>query len=81
MKKRNLLEECVRASLEQYVDDLGDADPSGMYEMVISCVERATLAFALERADHNQSRAADFLGITRNTLRKKLLAYKLLPTD
>jgi len=78
MKKNNLLEECVRASLEQYVDDLGDADPSGMYEMVITCVERATLAFAMKHAENNQSRAAEILGITRNTLRKKLLAYKLI---
>ena len=78
MKKKNLLEECVRASLEQYIDDLGDADPSGMYEMVMTCVERATLAFALEHADNNQSRAAESLGITRNTLRKKLLTYKLI---
>ncbi len=78
MKKKNLLEDCVRTSLEQYLKDLGDADPSGMYEMVISCVERPLLEFALEHADNNQSRAAEFLGITRNTLRKKLLAHKLL---
>ncbi len=78
MKKKNLLEDSVRTSLEQYLQDLGDASPSGMYDMVITCVERPLLEFALEHADQNQSRAAEFLGITRNTLRKKLLAYKLL---
>jgi DNA-binding protein Fis len=78
MKKKNLLEDSVRTSLEQYLQDLGDANPSGMYDMVITCVERPLLEFALEHADQNQSRAAEFLGITRNTLRKKLLAYKLL---
>ena len=78
MKKKNLLEDCVRTSLEQYLKDLGGADPSGIYEMVITCVERPLLEFALEHADNNQSRAAEFLGITRNTLRKKLLAHKLL---
>lgn len=68
----------MRASLEQYINDLGDDEPTGMYDMVITCVERSMLAFALEHAENNQSRAADYLGITRNTLRKKLLTYKLL---
>ncbi len=78
MKKKNLLEECVHSSLEQYLKDLGDADPANMYDMVMTCVERPLLEVALARAENNQSRAADYLGITRNTLRKKLIAHKLL---
>ena len=46
--------------------------------MVIQCVEKPLLEVAMSRAAGNQSRAADMLGITRSTLRKKLVAYDLL---
>lgn len=81
MKKNNLLEASVRESLDQYFTDLGDNDPSDMYDMVIRCVERPILEIAMERAQYNQSKAAQMLGITRNTLRKKLIFHKLIPQD
>ena len=40
--------------------------------MVVNCVERPVLDLVLYHADGNQSRAADWLGINRNTLRKKM---------
>ena len=81
MKKNNILEESVRLSLEQYFSDLGDTNPSDLYDMVILCVERPLLEVAMERAQQNQSKAAQMLGVTRNTLRKKLLFHKLIPQD
>lgn len=81
MKKNNILEESVRLSLEQYFSDLGDTDPSDLYDMVILCVERPLLEVAMERAHQNQSKAALMLGMTRNTLRKKLIFHKLIPQD
>ena len=78
MKKNNILEDSVRVSLEQYLSDLGDTDPSDMYEMVIRCVERPILEVAMDRAHQNQSKAAQMLGMTRNTLRKKLIFHKLI---
>jgi DNA-binding protein Fis len=78
MKKNNLLEEAVRLSLDSYFADLGDAEPHDLYDMVVNCVERPLLAIAMQRANNNQSRAALMLGVTRNTLRKKLLAHKLI---
>jgi len=77
MNKKDVLEECVRASLERYFKDLGDSEPHDMWEMVMRCVERPVLEVALERAGGNQTRASAMLGITRNTLRKKLLAYNI----
>ena len=77
MSKQEVLEDCVRASLDRYFDDLGDSEPRDMWDMVMRCVERPVLAAAMTRANGNQSRAAEMLGMTRNTLRKKLLAHNL----
>lgn len=81
MKKNNILEDSVRLSLKQYLSDLGDTDPSDMYEMVIRCVERPMLEVAMEHARQNQSKAAQMLGVTRNTLRKKLISHQLISLD
>ena len=45
---------------------------SGIYDMVLNCVEKPVLDLVLDHADGNQSRAAEWLGINRNTLRKKM---------
>jgi Fis family transcriptional regulator len=49
-----------------------------MWDMVMRCVEKPLLEITLQHAQGNQSRAASMLGITRNTLRKKLLDHQLL---
>ncbi|MCD0504307.1 helix-turn-helix domain-containing protein [Bordetella petrii] len=79
MSKKDVLEDCVRTSLERYFEDLGDSEPHDMWDMVMRCVERPVLEVAMERAGGNQSRASEMLGITRNTLRKKLQAHNLQP--
>ena len=71
-------EECVRHSLEGYFRDLRGTDPDGMYEMLVKAVERPLLEVVMAKADQNQSKAAEWLGLNRNTLRKKLLEHKLL---
>lgn len=78
MKNRIPLEESLRLSVEQYLQDLGDADPTNLYDMVINRIEIPLLQLTMRLAHNNQSRAAQMLGLTRNTLRKKLLAHKLL---
>ncbi len=77
MSKKHI-EECVRASLEGYFKDLRGIEPDGMYDMLVSVVEKPLLEVVMAQADHNQSRAAQWLGLNRNTLRKKLLEHKLL---
>lgn len=79
MSNHNPLEQSVRERLERYFTDLGDSEPRDMLAMVITCVERPVLQVALEKANGNQSKAAAMLGITRSTLRKKLLAHDLQP--
>jgi Fis family transcriptional regulator len=77
MSKINL-EECVRASLEGYFTDLGGTEPDGMYDMMVRVVEKPLLEVVMQHAEQNQSRAAEWLGLNRNTLRKKLVEHKLI---
>ena len=46
--------------------------------MVLKSVERPMLEVVLDHAGGNQTLAAEILGINRNTLRKKLVDYKLI---
>ncbi|MDP3619878.1 MAG: Fis family transcriptional regulator [Ramlibacter sp.] len=77
MSKKHI-EECVRASLESYFRDLRGIEPDGMYEMLVKAVEKPLLEVVMDKADQNQSKAAEWLGLNRNTLRKKLLEHRLL---
>ena len=77
MSKKHI-EECVRASLEGYFRDLRGTDPGGMYEMMVRVVEKPLLEVVMQHAEQNQSRAAEWLGLNRNTLRKKLVEHKLI---
>jgi Fis family transcriptional regulator, factor for inversion stimulation protein len=68
----------IEKSLDEYFRRLDGEPPHGVYDMVIGHVERALLATMLERAQGNQTHAADMLGMNRNTLRAKLAKYKLI---
>jgi Fis family transcriptional regulator, factor for inversion stimulation protein len=72
------IEDCVRNSLEEYLQDLGESEPNNMYTMVVNVVEKPLLEVVMRHADNNQSKAAQWLGLNRNTLRKKLLEHKLI---
>lgn len=77
MSKKNI-EDCVRQSLEAYFKDLSDTEPAGIYDMMVGIVEKPMLEEVMRQAHHNQSKAAQWLGVNRNTLRKKLLEHSLL---
>lgn len=77
MSKKHI-EECVRTSLEGYFRDLRGTEPDGMHDMLVRVVEKPLLEVVMQHAENNQSKAALWLGLNRNTLRKKLLEHKLL---
>jgi Fis family transcriptional regulator len=77
MSKKHI-EETVRISLEGYFKDLRGTEPNGMHDMMVRVVEKPLLEVVMHHAEHNQSRAAQWLGLNRNTLRKKLLEHKLI---
>jgi Fis family transcriptional regulator len=77
MRQTNEIGDCVRRSLERYFKDLDGAKPRAIYDMVLKNVERPMLELVLDRAEGNQSIAAQMLGINRNTLRKKIQSHKI----
>ena len=70
--RENELSSVVRKVMKQYFKDLDGEKPSGIYDMVVACVEKPMLEVVMNHAQGNQTRAAELLGLNRNTLRKKL---------
>jgi two-component system, NtrC family, nitrogen regulation response regulator GlnG len=63
----------VEQHLARYFANFGDQlPPDGMYDRVLAEIERPLLLLTLAATRGNQIRAAQLLGINRNTLRKKL---------
>lgn len=63
----------VRARTDLQFDSVGERDPVDLYANLLEEFERPLLEVTLERTGGNQVRAAQILGINRNTLRKKLV--------
>ncbi len=78
MSKKHI-DDCIRSTLEQYFKDLRGTEPHGVHDMILQAVEKPLLDVVMQHADGNQSKAAEWLGINRNTLRRKLAEHKLLP--
>jgi len=57
--------------------DTGLEFDSGLFHDVISIVERILIKMALKKTNNVQVVAAQFLGINRNTLRKKIKDLKI----
>ena len=72
------LQDCVRDNVETFFHDLEGTEPTHLHDMLLRAVERPLLEVVMARAQNNQSRAAQWLGLNRNTLRKKLLEHGLI---
>ena len=71
------LADAVKESLDDYFTHLDGQPPHAIYDMVLGCVEKPMLEFILHKVGGNQSKAAEVLGLNRNTLRKKMAQYHL----
>ncbi len=79
--RSHLLDEILEQKL---VEVLNKIDPyvetktkMGIFDDIIRVVEKILIKSALERVNHVQIAAAQFLGINRNTLRKKMKELKI----
>ena len=69
--------DCVRRSLNRYFRDLDGESPYAIYDMVIASVEKPMLEVVMKQSQGNQTIAAEMLGISRSTLRRKLAEHNL----
>ncbi len=72
------LEEIIERKLLECVRGLRERTSANLYDLVISLVEKPLLRAVLRETASNQVRAAQILGINRNTLRRMLTQYELL---
>jgi len=63
--------------MRQYFKDLDGEKASGIYSMVVAAIEKPMLEVVMLQAEGKQTRAAELLGLNRNTLRKKLQQHGL----
>jgi len=75
---RGLLCEQVRVAIERYFQQLGGHEVNNLYEMVLHEVERPLIETVLGQCGYNQSKAAQVLGLSRSTLRKKMSQYGIV---
>ena len=72
------LRDAVEQAMENYFRHLDGQMVTDVYDMVLSEIEAPMLEVVMKYTRHNQTRAAQLLGLNRGTLRKKLKRYGLL---
>jgi Fis family transcriptional regulator len=72
------LHRCVEDAMNAYFAALDGEDTSGLFDLVMTEVERPMLECVMRYVADNQCRAAAMLGVSRGTLRKKLIRHGLL---
>jgi two-component system, NtrC family, nitrogen regulation response regulator GlnG len=73
------LEEIIERKLVECVRGLREHASANLYDLMIGLVEKPLLRAVLRETGGNQVRAAQILGINRNTLRKKLTEHGIDP--
>jgi two-component system nitrogen regulation response regulator GlnG len=69
----NTLSSAVERHLADYFQEFGEAlPPPGLYQRILREIEQPLIGAALAATRGNQIRAAELLGVNRNTLRKKI---------
>lgn len=66
------MEQLIRARLETLLDRLGEEPVASLHALVMREVERGLFSLVLDRCGGHRGKAAEQLGLHRNTLRQKL---------
>ena len=76
-RRKKSIRNSVSSAIELYLGDLDGHRVNDLYHVVMNEVEPAILGVVMEHVEGNQTQAAEILGISRGTLRKKLKQYSL----
>ena len=71
----------VQKKLQAFVHAFSESGGRDLYGFLMKEVERPLIAFALKETGGNQRRAAELLGMNRNTLRKRIQECRLAVAD
>lgn len=75
------LSESVAAHLREYFNAHPNRmPPAGVYDRILAEIERPLIEQCLEVCKGNQIKAAELMGINRNTLRKKIRDLNIIVT-
>ena len=74
-RRKQPIRRSVTSAIELYLDDMNGHDVTDLYHVVLSEVEPAILDVVMKYVEGNQTEAAEVLGVSRGTLRKKLKLY------
>lgn len=72
---QNTLGEQVKSTVERYLRSTVGQEPNKVYDFVLEEVEVPLIKAVMDFTKDNQSRTARILGISRGTLRSKLVQY------
>ena len=76
-RRKQPIRRSVTSAIDLYLQDMGGHEVNDLYHVVLSEVEPAILDVVMNYVEGNQTEAAEMLGISRGTLRKKLKLYGL----
>ncbi|MDT8320835.1 MAG: helix-turn-helix domain-containing protein [Xanthomonadales bacterium] len=71
------LRKSVQEAIRRYLEDMGPSQPECLHRTLLAEVEPPLIEEVLRYTQGNQSRSAKILGMTRNTLRTKLVRYNI----
>jgi len=74
-KPNRILREVARQEMRKYFDKIDGYPIDKVYNLVIGEVEKPLIEETIKYCKGNQSKAAELLGISRGTLRKKIKQY------
>jgi DNA-binding protein Fis len=75
------LDELLYGRFRFFLQNLGPGSMTSLHDLVWERVERPLITAVLEWTGGNQSRAAEILGIHRNTLRAKIRSLRIDPSQ
>jgi len=76
-RRKQPIRRSVTSAIERYLQDMDGHEVTDLFHVVLSEVEPAILDVVMRYAEGNQSEAAEMLGVSRGTLRRKLKLYGL----
>jgi Fis family transcriptional regulator, factor for inversion stimulation protein len=73
----SFLEKWLDKSIRKYVGAMDVENNGHLHQLIMGGIEKPLVEIVLKETEGNQTKAANILGINRNTLRKKIAEYKI----